>query len=915
MTRQRRAHRRRFLPFLPHAVLTLALGHGLLPDAAAAQGPVVGATAADVALQMRELDGVKRVLMIAAHPDDEDSSLLGALSRWWGAETAYLSLTRGDGGQNLIGPELGEGLGVVRTGELIAARALDGGSQFFTRAYDFGYTKSAEETLRFWEQDQVLADAVWIVRTFRPHVIVSQWSGTPSDGHGQHQAAGIVAHEVIRAAADPQRFPEQLTDGIEPWRTTKLYRGAWRTRGDAVLEVHTGTFDPLLGRSHFQLGMASRSMHRSQDMGVRQFPGPRVSRIELVAGPEGLREDDSPFAGVDTTFLSILAGVEGTDRQALQRELRGYRDAIVEARSSMDVSEPWRSAPILAEALRHLRAATERAAALPGAPLELTTVLERRQALVERTMLAAAGVTLELRVDDDLLVPGEEVTVHAELWNGGGLMVTGATPRVFLPRDWTARWAEADEIVLGRSGFFGGPSGAQHEGPADVEPGELARWSYRLSIPPDADLSRQYYLAEPRDGAMYRWPGDRSLWGLPGNPPLLTAAIRARVSHSPTMAPIDVAPTTVARYLGVDKATGEYRKPVLVVPAVSVAVTPPGMVWPVEVAGSRDVTVVVSSEAAAGSRGTVALELPDGWTAEPTSLRFTLEAPGASRSFTFSVSPAGPVAPGEHVFRAVARTADGRQYQEGVALVDYPHIDRVALFRPAEARVSAFSAQVTPGLRVAYVMGSGDVGPAALRQLGVTVEELGPDAVRAGLFADYDVVVLGVRAYETRPDLAAANDQLLDFVRRGGTVVVQYNQREFTQGGYGPFPIQISRDRVSEENAPVTVLEPGAPVLAAPNRITTEDFEGWVQERGLYFPDEWDTRYRPLLSMADTGEEAKTGPLLVAPVGEGVYVYTSLSFFRQFPAGVPGAYRLFANLVSLQASEWNAYVTSESPET
>ena len=902
-----------------HAVLTLALAHGLLPDAARAQGTTAGPTAAgptaaDVALQMRQLDGVKRVLMIAAHPDDEDSSLLAALSRWWGAETAYLSLTRGDGGQNLIGPELGEGLGVVRTGELIAARALDGGSQFFTRAYDFGYTKSAEETLRLWEQEQVLADAVWIVRTFRPHVIVSQWSGTPSDGHGQHQAAGIVAHEAFRAAADPQRFPEQLTDGVEPWRATKLYRGAWRTRGQAVLEVPTGTFDPLLGRSHFQLGMASRSMHRSQDMGVRQFPGPRISRIELVTGPEGLREDDSLFAGVDTALVAILAGVAGDDREALQRELGGYRDAIVEARASLDVSEPWRSAPVLAEALRHLRAAAERSAALLDPPLELTAVLKRRQALVERTMLAAAGIATEIRVDDDLLVPGEEVTVHVELWNGGGLSVTGATPRLFLPRGWTARWAEADEIQLGGSGFFGGPSGTQHEGPADVGPGELARWSYRLSIPPDADVSRQYYLTEARDGAMYHWPDDRALWGLPGNPPLLTGTIRARLSHSPTLTPIAVAPTAVARYLGVDKATGEYRKPPLVVPAVSVAVTPPGMVWPVEVAGSRDVTVVVSSEAAGGSVGTVSLALPDGWTAEPSSLPFTLEAPGASRSFTFSVSPAGPVAPGEHVFQAVAETVDGRTYQEGVALVDYPHVERVALFTPAEARVSAFSARVRPGLSVAYVMGSGDVGPAALRQLGVTVEELGPEAVRAGHFADHDVVVLGVRAYETRPDPAAANDQLLDFVRGGGTVVVQYNQREFTQGGYGPFPIQISRDRVSEEDAPVTVLEPEAPVLTTPNRITAADFDGWVQERGLYFPDEWDIRYRPLLSMADTGEDAKTGSLLVAPVGEGVYVYTSLSFFRQFPAGVPGAYRLFANLMSLRASDWNAYLTAESPE-
>jgi len=341
---------------------------------------------------------------------------------------------------------------------------------------------------------------------------------------------------------------------------------------------------------------------------------------------------------------------------------------------------------------------------------------------------------------------------------------------------------------------------------------------------------------------------------------------------------------------------------------------PDRMVWPTQSVGSRQVIVQVSNEASSGSRGTVALELPEGWRSQPNEQPFDLTAPGANRSFAFEVAPIGEVTEGEHLFRAVARGVDGQEFREGMALIDYPHIERLALFTPAEARVAAFSARVQEGLRVGYIMGSGDSGPTALRQLGVAVEELSADVVAAGAFDAYDVIVVGVRAYQTRPDLMAANDQLLDFARQGGTVVVQYNQFEFSEGNYGPYPLQISRDRVAEEDAAVTILAPGAPVLTSPNSIDSDDFDGWMQERGLYFPNEWDSRYQPLLSMADTGEDAKEGSLLVASIGEGVYVYAALSFFRQFPTGVPGAYRLFANLVSLDGRAWTEYVAaSEQP--
>ena len=871
---------------------------------------------AEAALLIRQLDGVKRVLMIAAHPDDEDSSLLAALSRGWGAETAYLSLTRGDGGQNLIGPELGEGLGAVRTGELEAARRLDGGRQFFARAYDFGYTKTAEETLRLWAEDEVLADAVWIIRKFRPHVVVSQWSGTPSDGHGQHQAAGIVAHQAFEAAGDPSRFPGQLSGGVEAWQPVKLYRGFRRGSGE-VTEVVTGTFDPLLGRSWFQLGMDSRSQHRSQDMGVRQFPGPRTSVIELVTGPAAGEADDSPFTGVDTTLVGILAGAEGEARGAIEADLVAYRENLAEAARRLAAAEPWGAAPALGRGLTHLRTAAEAAEGLTRAPREVAVALESKISTVERAFLTSAVVWLETRVDDDLIVPGEQVTVHVELWNGGPFTLLDATPELRLPEGWTATWATEDELGGGGDGrpsFFGGPGGTQLEASADVVPGELVRWSYRVSVPPDASPTRQYYLAEPRDGAMYRWPGDRGLWGLPRNPADISATVATSVHGGDLAGPVAVWPSSAGRYVGVDRARGEFRKPAQVVPAVSVAMDPPDMVWPAGATDPRSVTVVVGNEARDGSSGTLALDLPDGWTAEPAAQPFSLSAPGTRRAYTFQVRPTVPVVSGEHVFSAVATSDDGRSFREGFTVVDYPHIDRVVLFRPAQARVSAFPVQLARNLRVGYVMGTGDEGPTALRQLGADVDELGPDAVRSGDFGDYDAVVLGVRAYEVRPDLVATNDQLLEYVRQGGTVVSQYNQFQFSQGGFAPYPLEISRERVSVEDAPVRVLDPEAPVLRGPNQITDADFDGWVQERGLYFPNQWADQWRPILSMADPGEDQKEGSLLVASVGDGVYVYTSLSFFRQFPVGVPGAYRLFANLVSLRASEWNQHLDTAEKE-
>lgn len=897
-----------------------------VPAAAQQDRSVVG-----TALRLRQLDGVKRVLMIAAHPDDEDTSLLAALARGMGAETAYLSLSRGEGGQNLIGPRLHEGLGVIRTGELVAARALDGGEQYFTRAFDFGYSKTLDEALELWPFEEVLRDVVYVVRKFRPQVIVSVFSGTPRDGHGQHQLAGVAAREAFHAAGDPERFPELAAHGVSPWQPSKLYQSMRFSPTEATIAVPTGVFDPVLGRSHFQLAMESRSQHRSQDMGSAQSLGPRTSTLRLVATrvaggaapvPDGnpaastdTAPEDGIFAGIDTTVAGQLGAPLPVGWPADTRDrLARYREALSEAAGSLSVVRPDRAATGLARAAGILRSLLVEAPEGEG-----RHVLERRLDQVSETLLGAAGVVTEVRVGRDLLTPGESVVVDVAVWNGGPFDLSDVRPELLLPAGWNATPTEESTLGRGGSRFFRMQPPAT---PADgrVPAGAIARWSWSVAVPADAAPSTPYYLEEPRDGELYRWPANGDSWVLPFTPPPVRARAAMKLGAAPAgEAPgeVEVAVTRVGEHVGVDQATGEYRKRVLVMPALNVAVDPPWMVWPADAGGVREIRVVVTNTSASGRSGAVRLEAPSGWGVEPGSAPFALEPDGASGSFTFAVTPQGEVEEGAQMFRAVVReesaTPRDRFVMESVTqfvteydIVDHPHISRSLMAREAAVRVSVLPVTADTGLRVGYIMGSGDVGPLVLRQIGMTVEELDEDRVRTGDFAGFDVLVLGVRAYETRPDLVAANEALLDFARAGGTVIVQYNRYEFSAGGFAPYPVTIRRphDRVTDENAPVTILAPESPVFAGPNSVGPADFEGWVQERGLYFPGEWDERYTPVMEMADPGEDPKRGALVVAPVGDGLYVYTGLAFFRQFPAGVPGAYRLFANLVSMRAEAW-----------
>jgi LmbE family N-acetylglucosaminyl deacetylase len=798
------------------------------------------------------LTGNGRVLVIGAHPDDEDTELLAYLSRGAGVDAAYLSLSRGEGGQNLIGSELGQSLGLIRTGELLAARAVDGAHQYFTRGFDFGFSKTLEETLRFWPRDSLLADVVRVVRRFHPQVIVSIFSGTPRDGHGQHQESGVLARAAF----------ELLRDSL--WGPKRLYRAARFDTAGATVTLTSGALDPVSGKSYHQLAMAGRSLHRSQEMGQIQGLGASVTRLALIetAGPgaQGHRGTEDLFEGIDTTLGPGLAR---------------YVALVDSARATLAPRDPARILPLLTGALAELRR---------NGPDDVRAA---KEPLLGEAIANAAGVVVDAYAGAGLLVAGQSVPVTASVWSARTAGLDVGRVAVVAPRGWVAVAADGGAAPSGGEGV-----------PAvfAVQPGSVVTRRFALTVAADAPPSAPYFLARPLAGALYDWSGaPAGLHGEAADPPLVTARFELTVAGAAVTLEREVS------WRRNDPASGEVRKPLIVVPAVGVAVSPDLLVWPLASRDARTVTVELTAAAAGSTTGTVRLEVPAGWP-EVAPQPFTLEGAGTRRSFTFLVRAPRALTGGSYVIRAVAE-AGGSRFDRASVAVDYPHIRPAVYVREAVARVEATPLVLPRLAHVGYVRGAADMVPEALQAIGVPVTLLGPDDLARGDLAQYDVVVVGSRAYETDPALVANNGRLLDYARAGGRVVVQYQQYPFVNGRFAPFPLTIARphDRVTDETAPVHVLAPEDPLFRAPNAIGDADWQGWVQERGLYFAHDWDPAYTPLLETGDAGEQLRGG-VLVAPLGRGLYVYTGLAFFRQLPAGVPGAYRLFVNLLARPAA-------------
>ena len=832
---------------------------------------------------INRLGVIASVLHTGAHPDDEDSGLLAYLARGRQARTAYLSLTRGDGGQNLIGPELYESLGVIRTDEMLAARRLDGASQFFTRAFDFGFSKVREEALSKWDREAVLSDMVRVIRTFRPFVIVSVWTGTPSDGHGHHQAAGLLVQEAYKAAADPAKFTEL---GLRPWKARKLYiRASGRQQGqaaqpsEATLSINTGQFDPILGRTYYEVAMQGRSQHRSQDQGALERREPRYSRYKLVESSVGIpKEEKDIFDGMDSTILGI-ADFAGQKAPQLKQALTEVQRAAEQAKKDYNPYSTRSVSGTIAQGLRRLRGIRRE---LPRMGLgeaemyEVDYLLDRKEKDFADALAQANGVIVDCIADDDTVTPGQTFGVTVAAYAGEGVK----TLQVSLPS---------------REGM----SAAQHKQESSVTDGRaITQTEFKVTVGETAEPTAPYWLKHPRRGAMYS-PGKGGTGIEPQAPPVLEALVEFEIDGE------RVAVLRPAEYRFADKALGEIRHELKIAPIISVTVSPAIIISPTSNRPQeRELTVSLVNNSKTGVQGSLTLSADGGgqssqWGITPKQSDFDLKREGERASFSHKVTvPAN--SKGNYEIKAVAQVK-GQQFTEGYQAISYPHTQPRFFYRQAKASAGVFDVKVAPGLKVGYIEGAGDDFANALKRLGVDVTLIEARELASGDLSKYDVIVTGLRVYEVRPDVVSNNRRLLDYVHKGGTLIVQYNKGEYAQLNMAPYSVKMKQtpERVTDESAAVEILDPAHPIFNFPNRITESDFEGWVQERGTYFLSEWDTNFKPMVASRDPGEAPLKGGQLIAQYGKGHYIYTGIAWFRQLPEGVPGAYRLIANLVSL----------------
>lgn len=888
-------------PFIRHAVgrlreaslpVAVVLALTALAPLVAQVRPVYSEGAAGLVQKLQRLTTTASAMHTGAHPDDEDSALIARLARGDHARVAYLSLNRGEGGQNILGPEFYDALGVIRTEELLQARALDGGDQFFTRVVDFGYTTNMAETERKWGRDVVLGDMVRAIRLYRPLVVLSRFSGTEADGHGNHQLAGYLTPLAIEAAADPARFPEHLTEGLRPWRVRKFYRGMGFRPVPGVeptLRLPTGVFDPAFGRSYFEIAMEGRSQHKTQEMGAPLLRGAQASALRSVettvtpAAPAA--GETSVFDGIDVSVPG-LARLAGLPSGALAEPLRVMDDAARAALDDLDVRDPSAIVDTLARGLTAARSARGSLATLQGdadAKAEADFLLAQKVRQFEEALVHASGVTFDAVAQAETLVPGGTTTVSVRAFVPEGSALTVGSLNVFAPRRgvghaWTIADAEAPTPPPGNmyARFFREqPSVVVHK---------------TVTAPADARPTQPYWLEQRDPGDVFTW-ADHGPKSVPLGPPLLEGVLTLTVGG----VPVDV--HTPVQYRMVDPVRGELRRPLAIVPALSVAITPGlEIVKLSQRTEARDVVVRVESHAPAAVEGDVVLDVPEGWTSDPASVPVSIARAGEGVTARFRVTPAAAATAGSYRIAARAR-AGGRAYTDRLRVLAYPHIQTHRMYEPAALDVQVIDLDVAP-VTLGYIMGTGDEVPAGLRLMGVDVTLLTPADLASGDLGRFDTIMVGVRASEVRPDFVANIARLHDYVREGGTLVVQEQHEVYTSRNLAPFPGEIG-SRVTDEEAPVRILQPDHPVFTFPNRITTSDFDGWIQERNAYGFRTWDDRYTPLLESHDPWDTEQKGALLHARIGKGHYVYSAYSWFRQLPDGVPGAYRIVANLISL----------------
>jgi LmbE family N-acetylglucosaminyl deacetylase len=852
------------------------------------------------------------VLHTTAHPDDEDAALLTWLARNQGARATMLTLNRGEGGANLIGPELYDALGILRTEELLAAGRYYGlDEQLFTPVADFGFSKRLDETLERWGKDVALADVVRAIRKTKPDVIVSRFHGSPRDGHGNHQAAGLLTREAFKLAADPNAFPEQISEEfLSPWQAKKLYLSC-RENEPYTLKIDTGAYDPLLGQTYRELASVGYGMHRSQSVGrARPEHGQSFSYLRLVesVAPK-VDNEKSVFDGLDTSIVGIGAG-----NQSAQETLRIVQDHVEMAIRNFDARKPWLIVRHLVEGARQLRGVTKtyyQRSMKPGDNTYPLTIHKaaRKDLELNEAVNKALGLEMEALVgppetagSDGLSAPvqresfqvatrGQRFTVTASIINRSEIPIETNSLNVF-PDSWI-RIRGLEMIIT---------DGASNQGVNNwvkrVGPNEITSRKFQIQVPERKEYTQPYWsrASELRDHVYQVGLIGRLYLGLPFTTPEPVGSATYQINGVNFILACPVMTTFI------QPPFGEQRRLLNVVPEINISISPRVGVAPIGAGQtSFNVSVSVSNNVKGGGAGKVKLKLPDGWSSTPPAQDFKFASEGEAGVFTFKVSAQRAETGRDYLIQAAAEYA-GREFTEGYRVIAYRDLEPRHLYAPATMNVRGVDVNVAPDLSIGYVMGVGDEVPKALEQIGVKVTTLGEKELANGNLDGFDAIVIGIRATAVRADLKAYSKRLLDYAERGGNLIYQYQTQEFDAAPYGPYPYKLTAraEEVSEEDAKVTILYPSNPAFNWPNKITGADFDGWVEERGSKWMTTWDDRYKPLLECHDREQPPQRGGLLYAEYGKGTFVYAAYAFYRQLPAGVQGGYRLLANIVSLK---------------
>lgn len=820
-----------------------ALGLVLATKVAFAAGPPHQPSAGELLRNIERLSVVGNVLYVAAHPDDENTRLLAYLANEKLLRTAYLSVTRGEGGQNLIGPEQGFLLGLMRTQELLAARRVDGAEQFFTRARDFGYSKSSEETLSIWGRDAVLADMVWVIRTFKPDVIITRFPPVGGDTHGHHTASAMLAIEAFRAAADPAFHPEQ----VKLAGTWQAKRVLWNRfffgprpseEPPGLIKMDVGAYNPILGLSYGEMAATSRSMHKSQGFGAAPLRGQAFEYFELLAG-DPARE--SIFDGLDLTWSRVPGAAK-------------LPQLVREAKARFKPASVHEAIPDLLRVYRELQA------------LPANAWKEHKQEEAVAALMGAGGVWVDAYASEFTAAPG------------GGLKIS------------TTALNRSPAAVQLREIRLTGENAIHVDKP--LSPNQPLQMEHALHVSKDAPISNPYWLDQPPKPGTFS-VADPKMIGLPEEPPALRAEFVLESGHQSF---------SVARSISfkwTDPVEGERYRPVKIIPPLMINPEVSVLMFPD--AQPKQMRVVLKA-GEANVTGSLHPEPPEHWTVNPSAIPFTLAKKGDETEVSFQIEPPKTVKAmrSDSGMLRILAEVDGQKLSRGYLEMAHSHIPIQTLFPESAVKVVRFDLQKGK-INVGYIPGPGDEVPAALRQVGYRVSIVGDEMLRSQPLNVFDAIVVGVRAFNTNERMPFYHQKLMSYVAEGGTLVVQYstsNRLSKLPPEIGPYPFEITSERVTDENAPVLFEIPGHPILKTPNPVDGADFEGWVQERGLYFAGKWNERYDAVVSMHDPGEPPRKGSLLVAKYGKGAFIYTGLAFFRQLPAGVPGAYRLFANLIA-----------------